>query len=86
MHFSLCPSVCLLSPPAGMVAFYEVKSCDGKTHSPVTGFVRNYYVAAEKVMWNYAPSGKDVIRNVSLTEAGRWADNTKYNHCCIQPR
>lgn len=66
-----------------MAAFYEVKSCDGERDSPVTGTVRNYYVAADKVMWDYAPSGKDVIRNVSLTEADRWADYTKYNHCCF---
>lgn len=36
------------------------------------GVVRNYYVAAEKVLWSYAPSGKDLINNVSLTEADRW--------------
>ncbi|XP_019108749.1 hephaestin-like protein 1 isoform X2 [Larimichthys crocea] len=55
---------------AGMQAFYEVKSC-GSEGSPMLtgGVVRNYYVAAEKVLWSYAPSGKDLINNVSLTEA-----------------
>ncbi|XP_034539614.1 ferroxidase HEPHL1 isoform X2 [Notolabrus celidotus] len=55
---------------AGMQAFYEVKSCDSEASSTETGggVVRNYYLAAEKDMWNYAPSGKDLIANVSLTE------------------
>ncbi|KAG7217240.1 hypothetical protein INR49_027784 [Caranx melampygus] len=57
---------------AGMQAFYEVKSCGSEAEDTVlTGVVRNYYVAAEKILWNYAPSGKDLIINVSLTEAGR---------------
>ncbi|XP_069577324.1 ferroxidase HEPHL1 isoform X1 [Brachyistius frenatus] len=55
---------------AGMQAFYEVKSCDsGASSTVMDGVVRNYYLAAEKVVWNYAPSGKDLINNVSLTEA-----------------
>ncbi|KAG8007960.1 Ceruloplasmin [Nibea albiflora] len=55
---------------AGMQAFYEVKSC-GSEGSPTVagGVVRNYYLAAEKVLWSYAPSGKDLINNVNLTEA-----------------
>lgn len=49
-----------------------VKSCGSDSGSRVKdGAVRNYYLAAEKVVWNYAPSGKDLINNVSLTEAGR---------------
>lgn len=55
---------------AGMQAFYEVKSCGNDT-SPTakTGVIRNYYLAAEEVLWDYAPSGRDLINNVSLTEA-----------------
>ncbi|XP_030009984.1 hephaestin-like protein 1 isoform X3 [Sphaeramia orbicularis] len=55
---------------AGMQAFYEVKSC-GTDTSPTAenGVVRNYYLAAEEVLWDYAPSGRDLINNVSLTEA-----------------
>lgn len=57
-----------------MQAFYEVKSCDSGSGSPVTGgVVRDYYLAAEKMVWNYAPSEKDLIHNVSLTEQDRWA-------------
>lgn len=79
-----CISLHLLSFLAGMMAYYEVKSCDRETVTPVTDRVlRNYYVAAEKVEWNYAPSGKDLITGASLTEDGRWADNSERNHCCV---
>lgn len=67
--------------PAGMMAYYEVKSCDRETVTPVAGgVVRNYYVAAEKVKWNYAPSGKDLITGANLTEEGRWADDSERKH------
>ncbi|XP_029957075.1 hephaestin-like protein 1 [Salarias fasciatus] len=57
---------------AGMQAFYEVKSCDAEASSkPLGGVVRDYYLAAERVLWNYAPSDMDLINNVSLTEADR---------------
>uniref|UniRef100_A0A8D3DA42 ferroxidase n=1 Tax=Scophthalmus maximus TaxID=52904 RepID=A0A8D3DA42_SCOMX len=49
---------------AGMQAFYEVKSCGSEPSPTVTGgVVRNYYLAAEKVLWHYAPSEKDLINN-----------------------
>ncbi|XP_061754573.1 ferroxidase HEPHL1 isoform X2 [Nerophis ophidion] len=55
---------------AGMQAFYQVKSCSNEVNSTaMSGVVRNYYVAAEEIMWDYAPSEKDLIRNISLTEA-----------------
>uniref|UniRef100_UPI0037E8636B ferroxidase HEPHL1 isoform X2 n=1 Tax=Semicossyphus pulcher TaxID=241346 RepID=UPI0037E8636B len=56
---------------AGMQAFYDVKPCDSEARSTEMGggVVRNYYLAAERVCWNYAPLGKDLINNVSLTEA-----------------
>ncbi|KAJ0004534.1 hypothetical protein NQD34_010748 [Periophthalmus magnuspinnatus] len=55
---------------AGMQGFYEVKSCGSDVRStPNTGVVRTYYLAAEKELWNYGPSGRDVITDVSLTES-----------------
>lgn len=55
-----------------MQAFYEVKSCGSEAEATVLpGVVRKYYMAAEKDLWDYAPSGKDLINNVSLTEADR---------------
>ncbi|XP_051902773.1 ferroxidase HEPHL1 isoform X2 [Hippocampus zosterae] len=54
---------------AGMQAFYQVKSCGNKTSSTkMSGVVRNYYVAAEKSLWSYAPLETDLIQNVSLTD------------------
>uniref|UniRef100_A0AAQ4PIB5 ferroxidase n=1 Tax=Gasterosteus aculeatus aculeatus TaxID=481459 RepID=A0AAQ4PIB5_GASAC len=56
---------------AGMQAFYEVNACGRKAaYTGVGGVVRNYYLAAEKVQWSYGPSGRDLIKNVSLTETG----------------
>uniref|UniRef100_A0A8C2XND3 ferroxidase n=1 Tax=Cyclopterus lumpus TaxID=8103 RepID=A0A8C2XND3_CYCLU len=55
---------------AGMQAFYEVKACGSKAGSTMMGgVVRNYYLAAKKLQWSYGPSGRDLINNVSLTEA-----------------
>ncbi|CAG5873623.1 unnamed protein product [Menidia menidia] len=55
---------------AGMQAFYEVKPCASEGTSTATGgVVRDFYLAAEKVLWNYAPSEKDLINNVPLIEA-----------------
>ena len=57
-----------------MQAFYVVKSCSS-SDGPITmgGTVRNYYLAAEEELWDYAPSGKDLINNIKLTEPDRWA-------------
>ncbi|XP_049599397.1 ferroxidase HEPHL1 isoform X1 [Syngnathus scovelli] len=55
---------------AGMQAFYQVKSCSNDSSSTeMSGIVRNYYIAAEKTVWRYAPSEKDLIQNVPLTDA-----------------
>lgn len=83
LTFNAFPYICFLFL-AGMMAYYEVKSCDRETVTPVTDRVlRNYYVAAEKVEWNYAPSGNNMITGASLTDDGRWADNSERNHCCV---
>lgn len=72
LHLRLCDVCVYVSLPAGMQAFYRVNSCDSEASPTVLdGVVRNYYLAAEKVLWNYAPSGKDLTNNVSLTEADR---------------
>ncbi|XP_042355305.1 ferroxidase HEPHL1 [Plectropomus leopardus] len=56
---------------AGMQAFYEVHACDSEAGSTLMGgVVRNYYLAAVKVLWNYGPSGKDLINDVPLIKAG----------------
>lgn len=66
---------------AGMQAFYEVKSCNGDS-STMQGrsVTRTYYIAVEKVLWDYAPSQKDLINHIPLTEAGRWAKVSPATH------
>ncbi|KAI5629257.1 hephaestin-like protein 1 isoform X1, partial [Silurus asotus] len=56
----------------GMQAFFSVSQCAGVTNSSTTlnGKVRKYFIAAELVQWNYAPSGIDSLTNVSLNESG----------------
>lgn len=57
---------------AGMQAFYEVTVCDSSSGSKIKpGVVRNFYLAAEKVQWNYAPSENNVFNAKPLTEEGR---------------
>uniref|UniRef100_A0A8C7MZ89 ferroxidase n=1 Tax=Oncorhynchus kisutch TaxID=8019 RepID=A0A8C7MZ89_ONCKI len=55
---------------AGMQALYEVVSCDddvSPSAAPPAGPVRKYYLAAETVTWDYAPTGMDTHTNLSLT-------------------
>lgn len=58
---------------AGMQALFQVSLCGNQTDSGtvVKGQVRQYFIAAEKVLWNYAPSGMDIPQNILLTESGR---------------
>ncbi|KAL1022868.1 hypothetical protein UPYG_G00033520 [Umbra pygmaea] len=42
---------------AGMQALFEVKKCFPNVHKPrPTGEVRQYFIAAEEVLWDYGPS------------------------------
>ncbi|KAM4619806.1 ferroxidase HEPHL1 isoform 2-T2 [Polymixia lowei] len=54
---------------AGMQALYEVKTCGIVNSLPTGNVVRDYYLAAERVEWDYAPSGMDLINNISLTDS-----------------
>ncbi|KAM6985179.1 hephaestin [Aplochiton taeniatus] len=57
---------------AGMQALYEVKSCDNDpdplSAPPPAGVVRQYYLAAQTLLWDYGPSGQDLVHNRPLTE------------------
>jgi FtsP/CotA-like multicopper oxidase with cupredoxin domain len=47
---------------------------------PASGFaakVRHYYIAAEDVTWDYAPSGKDLVHGASMPEP--WRAQTRWN-------
>ncbi|KAJ7310482.1 hypothetical protein JRQ81_007404 [Phrynocephalus forsythii] len=52
---------------AGMEALYEVKSCSHQKAEPaLKGKLRQYYIAAKEVQWNYGPSGFDGSTGESL--------------------
>ncbi|XP_036045512.1 ceruloplasmin [Onychomys torridus] len=56
---------------AGLQAFFQVQNCNKP--SPETPpdtqerHVRHYYIAAEEIIWDYAPSGTDVFTGDNLT-------------------
>ncbi|XP_017811284.2 ceruloplasmin isoform X1 [Papio anubis] len=57
---------------AGLQAFFQVQECNkssskGNTHGK---HVRHYYIAAEEIIWNYAPSGIDIFTKENLTAPG----------------
>ncbi|XP_050977293.1 ferroxidase HEPHL1 isoform X1 [Labeo rohita] len=56
----------------GMQALFKVSSCKDEMNSTVylSGKIRKYFIAAEKVWWDYAPSGMDKLTNQSLTKPG----------------
>uniref|UniRef100_A0A8D1U736 ferroxidase n=2 Tax=Sus scrofa TaxID=9823 RepID=A0A8D1U736_PIG len=57
---------------AGLQAFFRVQDCK-KTSSEdaIHGkHVRHYYIAAEEIIWNYAPSGIDTFTKENLTAPG----------------
>ncbi|XP_059012784.1 hephaestin-like [Mustela lutreola] len=59
----------------GMQALYKVKSCS--TTSPMnqlTGKVRQYFIEAHEILWNYGPMGHDGSTGKNLREPGSGSD------------
>uniref|UniRef100_A0A8C8Z8S5 Ceruloplasmin n=1 Tax=Prolemur simus TaxID=1328070 RepID=A0A8C8Z8S5_PROSS len=57
---------------AGLQAFFQVQDCN-KSPSKVgipEKQIRHYYIAAEEIIWNYAPSGIDIFTKENLTAPG----------------
>ncbi|XP_045395395.1 ceruloplasmin isoform X3 [Lemur catta] len=57
---------------AGLQAFFQVQDCN-KSPSKVgipEKQIRHYYIAAEEIIWNYAPSGTDIFTKENLTAPG----------------
>ncbi len=58
-----------------MTALFNVSnSCRGKNApkvNPVQGKTREYFIAAEDTLWDYAPSGMDNFNGGNLTSADR---------------
>ncbi|KAJ8412613.1 hypothetical protein AAFF_G00129490 [Aldrovandia affinis] len=62
---------------AGMQAFYQVSYCgkeDNVTEVTPGGKIRQYYIAAEEQLWNYAPLGIDTLNNLSLVDTDRQSE------------
>ncbi|XP_062069237.1 ceruloplasmin isoform X2 [Lepus europaeus] len=57
---------------AGLQAFFQVQDCHkSPAEDGIHGKqVRHYYIAAEEIIWNYAPSGIDRFTNENLTAPG----------------
>ncbi|XP_040610575.1 ceruloplasmin isoform X1 [Mesocricetus auratus] len=54
---------------AGLQAFFQVQNCNKPSPKADTQakHVRHYYIAAEEIIWNYAPSGTDIFTGDNLT-------------------
>ncbi|KAM7330991.1 hypothetical protein ACRRTK_010180 [Alexandromys fortis] len=54
---------------SGLQAFFQVHNCNKPSPEADTGekHVRHYYIAAEEIIWNYAPSGTDTFTGDNLT-------------------
>uniref|UniRef100_G5EA73 Ceruloplasmin n=1 Tax=Sarcophilus harrisii TaxID=9305 RepID=G5EA73_SARHA len=54
---------------AGLKAFFQVQDCKKPSYDNVDGkTIRHYYIAAEEIIWNYAPSGVDLDAPGSSSE------------------
>lgn len=55
-----------------MQGFYEVSTCVSATSpSEAPATERRFYIAAEEMDWNYAPSGMNYMENETLTKPDR---------------
>ncbi|XP_059140979.1 ferroxidase HEPHL1-like [Physella acuta] len=54
----------------GMFAFYTVTDCYGKSGDDVEmhGRIRDYYISAEEVLWDYAPLTRSPITGANLLD------------------
>ena len=54
---------------AGMSALFNVTNCEKNfpKSDPLSGKTRKYFIAAEEVIWDYAPSGLDNFNGGNLT-------------------
>lgn len=63
----------LFGVSAGLQAFFQVQNCNKPSPKADTQakHVRHYYIAAEEIIWNYAPSGTDIFTGDNLTAPER---------------
>ncbi|XP_045150941.1 ceruloplasmin [Echinops telfairi] len=55
---------------ASMQAFFDVRNCQNTSTNITRTNVKHYYIAAEDILWNYAPSGINVFTGNRLTAPG----------------
>lgn len=59
-------------PPDGMQALYKVNSCSmTPPMNQLTGKVRQYFIEAHEILWDYGPMGHDGSTGKNLREPGR---------------
>ena len=55
-----------------MMGLYSVKACSPNISQPSQrGQERRYFIAVEKVLWDYGPSGIDKYTGQALNATGR---------------
>ncbi|KAJ7320085.1 hypothetical protein JRQ81_019596 [Phrynocephalus forsythii] len=56
---------------AGMMGLYNIKTCNQNIAEPSqTGQKRRYFIAAERILWDYGPSGVDKETGKALNATG----------------
>lgn len=61
-----------LCSAAGMLGQYNVGNCKkGISHPKMKGPQRRYFIAAEKILWDYGPQGYDRFSGLALNASGR---------------
>lgn len=54
-----------------MQTFFNVRSCQNPSTDVIGTQGLRYYIAAEEIFWNSAPSGTDLFTGNNLAAAGR---------------
>lgn len=61
-----------LSSAAGMLGQYNVGNCkSGIFHPKMKGQQKHYFIAAEKILWDYGPQGYNKFSGLPLNASGR---------------
>uniref|UniRef100_A0A8C2F3X6 ferroxidase n=1 Tax=Cyprinus carpio TaxID=7962 RepID=A0A8C2F3X6_CYPCA len=73
---------------AGMQAIFEIKKCFPNVHKPRPfGEVRQYYIAAEEVIWDYGPTGINQYSGMKLPlPAALVRPDTTYQYEWVVPK
>ena len=59
--------VAVTNCPDGMAGYLNVRGCGRRIHDALPTHKVTYYLAAESVLWNYAPSGMNKFDGGLLT-------------------